>query len=166
MGMHLIKRDLATVDGEKIRHNPDAIAASIVELICEDLKFRDMQNNPEYMILNDKLKFKKKKIKEVKKHKVGKLNNIDEEKKSKFFDKYEERIKSIRERDKKSKNKNRKAKTNQILSRTGKKVDNNDENNNETMTSRRRKLEESIEKFANTNRNQIFNHKNDDESNK
>ena len=58
MGMHLLKRDLATVDGDRIRHNPDAIAAAIVELICEDLKFRDMQNNPEYMILSDKLKFK------------------------------------------------------------------------------------------------------------
>ncbi|MBR2587596.1 MAG: YvcK family protein, partial [Bacilli bacterium] len=54
LGMHLLKRDLATVEGERIRHNPDAIAASIIELICEDLKFRDMQNNPEYMILNNK----------------------------------------------------------------------------------------------------------------
>ena len=91
MGMHLLKRDLATVDGEKIRHNPDSIAASIVELICEDLKFKDMQNNPEYMILNDKLKFKKKKIKENKKFGFRKYNQYenddkkDEDKKSKFL---------------------------------------------------------------------------------
>ena len=32
------------IDSEFIRHNPDAIASSIIELICEDLKFRDMQN--------------------------------------------------------------------------------------------------------------------------
>ena len=113
MGMHLLKRDLATVDGEKIRHNPDAIAASIVELICEDLKFKDMQNNPEYMILNDKLKIKKKKIKKERKFGFNSKNNSDddkknEDKKSKFFDKYEERIKSIRESDKKSKRKEKK----------------------------------------------------------
>ena len=157
MGMHLLKRDLATVDGERIRHNPDAIAASIVELICEDLKFRDMQNNPEYMILNDKLKFKKKKIKEKKKHKVGKLNNLDEEKRSKFLNKYQDRIKSIKESDKKSKLRARKAKkaakTNQILDRAPKKKYNDDnQEENKVMAERRRKLEENIEKFATVNR--------------
>ena len=75
LGVHLMKRDLATVDGEFIRHNPNAIAASIIELICEDLKFKDMQNNPEYMILSDKLKFKKKKLK---KEKVDKDGNVIE----------------------------------------------------------------------------------------
>lgn len=119
MGMHLLKRDLATVDGEKIRHNPDAIAAAIVELICEDLKFKDMQNNPEYMILNDKLKDKKKKIKKDKKFSFVKKDIYDdskknEDKKSKFFDKYEERIKSIKESDKKTKKKEKKAR-NQML---------------------------------------------------
>lgn len=157
MGMHLLKRDLATVDGEKIRHNPDAIAAAIVELICEDLKFKDMQNNPEYMILNDKLKVKQKKIKENKKHKVGKLNRLDEDKKSKFFDKYEERIKSIRESGKESgkkqKAKGKKGKSNQIL---GKQLDSEitDElsSNNSALDEKRKKLEENIEKFATANR--------------
>ena len=105
LGVHLLKRDLATVEGELIRHNPDAIAASIIELICEDLKFRDMQNNPEYMYLNNTLKHKKKKIKEKKNHKVGKLSRINYDKKSKFFDKYKERITSIKESDEKSKKK-------------------------------------------------------------
>ena len=105
LGVHLLKRDLATVEGELIRHNPDAIAASIIELICEDLKFRDMQNNPEYMYLNNTLKHKKKKIKEKKSHKVGKLSRINYDKKSKFFDKYKERITSIKESDEKSKKK-------------------------------------------------------------
>ena len=118
LGVHLLKRDLATVDGDYIRHNPDAIAASIIELICEDLKFRDMQNNPEYMILSDKLKYKKRKIKEKKAHKVGKINNIDYDKKSKFFDKYEKRINSIKESEEKIKQKNKKVKGNQILGKT------------------------------------------------
>ena len=118
LGVHLLKRDLATVDGDYIRHNPDAIAASIIELICEDLKFRDMQNNPEYMILSDKLKYKKRKIKEKKAHRVGKINNIDYDKKSKFFDKYEKRINSIKESEEKIKQKNKKVKGNQILGKT------------------------------------------------
>ena len=109
MGMHLLKRDLATVDGERIRHNPDVIAASIVELICEDLKFKDMQNNPEYMILNDKLKFKKKKIREDKKNRFGLFRGDDEDKKSRFFNKYEERINSIKKSEEKAKRKSRNA---------------------------------------------------------
>lgn len=115
LGVHLIKRDLATVDGEFIRHNPDAIAASIIELICEDLKFKDMQNNPEYMILSDKLKFKKKKIKENKAHKVGKLNIIDSNKKRKFNNKYDERIQSIKDSEKNYLERNKLARSNQIL---------------------------------------------------
>lgn len=109
LGMHLLKRDLATVEGERIRHNPDSIAAAIIELICEDLKFKDMQNNPEYMILNDRLKTKKKKIKKNKKQRKNEDGTV-EEKKSKFFDKYQERIKSIRESEEKFKKRNRKAK--------------------------------------------------------
>ena len=137
MGMHLLKRDLATVDGERIRHNPDAIAASIIELICEDLKFKDMQNNPEYMILNDKLKFKKKKIKERKKGKSSRTGNAAEDRKSKFLNKYQERVKSIKESDEKFKQKSRKSKTNRVADKTSK----------ASSEARRKKLEDSIEKL-------------------
>ena len=109
LGVHLLKRDLATVDSDKIRHNPDAIAAAIVELICEDLKFKDMQNNPEYMILNDELKTQKKGIRARRKSKFNN-NNIsgnDKEEGSAFANKYKERITSIKESDKEKKNKNK-----------------------------------------------------------
>lgn len=170
MGMHLLKRDLATVDGEKIRHNSDAIAASIIELICEDLKFRDMQNNPEYMILNDKLKFKKKKIKETKKHKVGKLNELDEDKKSKFLNKYEQRVNSIRERDEKFKQKNRIAKIGKnsknevknnennknsfdgkldVKSEKNKKIVDNNKKEASKISARRQKIEDKLNKITN-----------------
>ena len=106
LGVHLLKRDLATVDGDKIRHNPDAIAASIVELICEDLKFKDMQNNPEYMILNEELKTKKKGIRIWRKSRVN--NNISSDtEESKFANKYKDRIQSIKDSDKEKKNKTR-----------------------------------------------------------
>ena len=37
-----------------------AIASSIIELVCEDLKFRDMQNDAKYLMLNSRLKENKK----------------------------------------------------------------------------------------------------------
>lgn len=138
MGMHLLKRDLATVDGEKIRHNPDSIAAAIVELICEDLKFKDMQNNPEYMILNNRLKFKKKAIKE---NKNGKREDSD--KKSKFFEKYQARIKSIKESDEKAKKKK---------ARISKQSENKKKKSNNVADTRRKKLEDNLEKFRNANK--------------
>ena len=124
LGVHLMKRDLATVDGEFIRHNPDAIAASIIELICEDLKFKDMQNNPEYMILSDKLKFKKKKLK---KEKVDKDGNIIEEevkrKDSRFKNKYDERVQSIKDSEKNYVKRNKIARSNQILGKVPNKAE-------------------------------------------
>ena len=140
LGVHLVKRDLATVDGEKIRHNPDAIAASIVELICEDLKFKDMQNNPEYMILNDELKTKKKGIRIGSKSKFK--NNISGDKEeSKFANKYKERISSIKDSDKKNKTKkkasNNKKTTNQILGK-----------NNNAVAARNYKLDELTKRMV------------------
>lgn len=95
-GVNLMQRNMAFVEGEFIRHNPDAIAASIIELICDDLKFEDRQNAPEFLKLNSILKEKKKKIKKEKPvlHKNNKKEN--NKKKSKFQSKYEERIQSIR----------------------------------------------------------------------
>ncbi len=97
-GVYLMQRELSHVSGEYIRHNPDAIAASIIQLICDDLKFKDMQNDTKYVLLNDRLKEAKKSLKES-----GKNDNVRQTKKkqpkeqSKFFKKYKDRIESIRE---------------------------------------------------------------------
>ena len=106
-GVYLLQRKLSHIENGFIRHNPDAIAASIIQLICDDLKFNNMENNTQYMMLNKKLKSSKKSLKkqtkdnkkDVKKQK-GKRAKIG---KSKFFDKYSERIKSIQESDLKQK---------------------------------------------------------------
>lgn len=124
MGVHLIKRDLATVTDDHIRHNPDAIAASIIELICEDLKFKNMQNNPEYIILNDQLQTKKRSNRRKKRLKEDGTvnNNISKDKNgSRFFNKYHERIDSIKQSAEKSKQKNKKRKDVQNIA---KRVDN------------------------------------------
>ncbi|HOZ55257.1 MAG TPA: uridine diphosphate-N-acetylglucosamine-binding protein YvcK [Clostridia bacterium] len=105
LGINLIKRDLATSDGEFIRHNSDAIASSIIELICEDLKFQDKQNDPQYLILHNRLKSINKKIDKtnVKKEKKKRNTNSKNKKKSKFLNKYEERMDSIKQSDEKTK---------------------------------------------------------------
>ena len=100
-GVSLIQRNLSHIENGKIRHNPDAIAASIIQLICDDLKFNNMENNAQYMMLNKKLKSSKKSLKKQTKdnkknvkNKKGKRTKMG---KSKFFDKYSDRIQSIRE---------------------------------------------------------------------
>ncbi len=42
--------------GNYIRHDSDTLASIIVDIICNDLKFKDKQNEPQYMILNSKQK--------------------------------------------------------------------------------------------------------------
>lgn len=152
LGVHLLKRDLATVDGEFIRHNPDGIAASIIELICEDLKFKDMQNNPEYMYLNDKLKHKKVRGRK-KAYKVDENSELDTDRRSKFFNKYQERIKSIQESDEKNKQKVKKVKNNQILGKTSKEI-NVDEFK---TTNKRGRKPKNSEKISGEGKSQILN---------
>ena len=98
-----MQRELSYVDGEFIRHNPEAIAASIIQLICDDLKFKDMQNDTKYILLNDRLSQAKKNLKEEGKKKSKHKSRNIETGKSKFSKKYQDRIKSIQESDLKMK---------------------------------------------------------------
>ena len=93
-GIRLMKRDLAIIENKHIRHNPDAIASAIIELVCEDLKFRDKQNDPEYLLLNRKLRYKKLKSPNSPKWQKQKL---DKKGRSKFYARYQDRIISIKE---------------------------------------------------------------------
>lgn len=99
-GIKLLKKDLSIVEDGSIRHNPDAIAEAIIEIICDDMKFEDRQNEPEFLRLTSKLKQRKKVVK--KENKAKKLTNKTKEqpkrknhKQSKFNKKYQERVKSI-----------------------------------------------------------------------
>ena len=102
------------VDNEYIRHDPDLVASSIIELICDDLKYQDKQNDPQYLMLNTKLreekrinKIKKRMAKKEKKQLEGKAGKREKERKgkSKFSSKYSDRIESIREADEKARRK-------------------------------------------------------------
>ncbi len=105
--IYLMQRDISHIEDNFIRHNPDAVAASIIQLICDDLKFKDMQNDAKYVLLNDRLKTAKKSLKESNKNdNFRKTKKKAEKGESKFFQKYKERIESIQESEIKMKVKN------------------------------------------------------------
>ncbi len=106
-GIKFLQRNLSMIDGEFIRHDPNLVAASIIELICDDLKYQDKQNDPQYLMLNTKLqeekRINKKKKAMEKRNKNGKKPQEKHVRgKSKFSNKYSERIASIREADEKA----------------------------------------------------------------
>lgn len=103
-GIKLIQRNLSTVENGRIRHNPDAIATSIIQLICDDLNFRDMKNDAQFIMLDNKMKDANKKLKKNK-TKKSKKNSNKKRGESKFYEKYNDRIESIRDSEKNRKNK-------------------------------------------------------------
>lgn len=102
-GIQLIQRNLSTIgDNDRIRHNPDAIASSIIELICDDLKYKDKQDDPQYVMLKTKNDYEKKINKLQKTNKNKKTNKTKTDSKvkpSKFASKYGNRIESIKNTD-------------------------------------------------------------------
>ena len=108
LGVKLLEKNLSQIVDDNIRHNTEAVAESVIELICDDLRFKDEQNDPKYIMLHTKLKEEKKINKEIKKAqrrkekestKKDSTNVIEKKAKSKFSTKYKERIKSIQESD-------------------------------------------------------------------
>lgn len=106
LGVKVIPKEFACIENGVIRHNAINVADSIIELICEDLRFKDMQNDPKYVRMNTRLKKnnEKRRQKEILKNKNKKIEKkankkarrMDDRKKSKFSSKYDERIKSIK----------------------------------------------------------------------
>ena len=102
MGIKLIQRNLSQVVDGKIRHNPDVLATAIIELICDDLRFNDMENDEQFLLLNSKIKETKREIKarERKNKKIAKRRakaKKNGKKQSKFLVKYNDRIEAIKE---------------------------------------------------------------------
>ena len=109
-GITFLQRNLSMVVDGYIRHDPNLVASSVIELICDDLKYQDKQNDPQYLMLNNKLredkriqKIQKQMEKKEKKHlkdPKGKSKHMGKSK-SKFSNKYSDRIASIKEADEK-----------------------------------------------------------------
>ena len=115
-GVKFLQRNLSMISNGHIRHDPNLVATSIIELICDDLKYQDKQNDPQYLMLNTKLreekrigkkkkamKKKEKKDSKMGKHGKGRKQEKILKSKSKFSNKYSQRIASIREADEKMK---------------------------------------------------------------
>lgn len=101
-GITIIQKDMSMIKQDLIRHDPDAVASAIIELICNDLKFKDQQNSKQYVSLNTKLQKQKKteKVKtntkqKEKKQKIKQTKKLEPKKRSKFNEKYKDRIKAI-----------------------------------------------------------------------
>ena len=105
-GITFLQRNLSMVSKCCIRHDPDLVAGAVIELICDDLKYQDKQNDPQYLMLNNKLredkrisKIKKRMAKEASKTDMQDKTNTESKRSSKFKDKYSDRIKSIKQSD-------------------------------------------------------------------
>ena len=140
-GIKFLQRNLSMIKDDLIRHDPSLVAASIIELICDDLKYQDKQNDPQYLMLNTKLREEKRinKIKKnmAKKEKSGKnKNKVGRMKsKSKFSNKYSDRIASIREADEKALRKREKEEN-----RTSKRSKNKNVKNNSKLKNKKENI--------------------------
>ena len=105
LGVKVIERNMSCVKKDKIRHNSDIIASTIIEFICNDLKFEDKQNETEYLLLNSVLKEQKKIQEKMAKQALKNKGKPPKEKprqkgmKSKFATKYKDRVESIQNAD-------------------------------------------------------------------
>ena len=110
LGVNLIQRNLSMIDGDLVRHNPDVIASTIIQLVCDELAelaFEDKENDSQFMSLNSKLKeskreIKKREKKEKKFRESGKKQFERKEGRSKFINKYSDRIQSIKDSEKRN----------------------------------------------------------------
>ena len=112
LGVKIIEKNMSCIRDGEIRHNPDIIASTIVELICNELRFQDKQNETEYLLLNsvlkeqNKVQAKRDKIAKKEEKKISKGKTPKSAKKSKhqskFKEKYKERVESIQTSDKRA----------------------------------------------------------------
>ena len=148
-GITLLQRNLSMISNGCIRHDPELVAESIIGLICDDLKYQDKQNDPQYLMLNNKLR-EDKRINKIKRQmakdaKKGKNENKDTRKRnSKFSSKYSDRIESIKQADEMIKLKEQKMKKEARKAKRANKPQNNNIKENEEVLKFRKEYEKTI----------------------
>ncbi len=113
LGVKIIQKNISCIKNDRIRHNANMIASIVIELICNELKFKDQQNGTEFLLLNSILKEDKKNIKKEQKEEKKKKEIVKKatetvkaqknKKKSKFSEKYKARVESIQNTEEKIK---------------------------------------------------------------
>lgn len=158
-GITFLQRNLSMISNRCIRHDPELVAESIIGLICDDLKYQDKQNDPQYLMLNNKLKedkrinkVKKQMQKEKRKDKISKKEA--NKRNSKFSNKYSDRIESIRQADEMIKLKEQKMKREAAkkIRKTRRPVDKNIKENEEVLKFRE-EYEKTIKQPTRAKRN-------------
>jgi len=143
-GIRFLQKNLSVISDDFVRHDANLVASSVIELICDDLKYQDKQNDPQYLMMNAKLKedkkINKKKRDTAKKEKKGKpVNRTRVGKQSKFSSKYSERIASIKESNTKS------AKRASNVERNATKTNQKDETKNKENYSKKEEIQKEME---------------------
>ena len=148
LGVKLLAKDLSQIVEDVVRHNTDAVSESVIELVCDDMRFKNQHNDPKYVMLNTKMREEKDKLRREKKaKKLAKKPELKEAKKqrkhekrteSKFNSKYKERIKSIQESDLKRKQNLRREKEKQEKADFLKQVEKEEKNNKKQKNKNRR----------------------------
>ena len=111
-----IKENLSVIKDDNVRHNANLIADLVIQIICDDLKYMDKHNEPEYVMMNSKLKADREINKQRKKTSKNKAKGKTQKRigNSKFASKYQERIKSIKDSNKNTQANRKKAEQNRI----------------------------------------------------
>lgn len=111
-----IKENLSVIKDDNVRHNANLIADLVIQIICDDLKYMDKHNEPEYVMMNSKLKADREINKQKKKTSKNKAKGKTQKRigNSKFASKYQERIKSIKDSNKNTQANRKKAEQNRI----------------------------------------------------
>lgn len=111
-----IKENLSVIKNDSVRHNANLIADLVIQIICDDLKYMDKHNEPEYVMMNSKLKADREINKQKRKTSKNKAKGKTQKRvgNSKFASKYQERIKSIKDSNKNTQANRKKAEQNKI----------------------------------------------------
>ena len=102
LGVKILERDFSDILEDNIRHNPDFVAQAIIELVCDDLKFKNNGIDTKQVMLNAKLREEKRiRRKNSTKKKTNTNKKVTNKTKStsKFNEKYRDRILSIQNSD-------------------------------------------------------------------
>lgn len=126
-----MKKNMSIIRDDLVRHDATIIANTAIQLICDDLKYLDKQNEPEYLLMNSKLIADKKINKDKKRNLKKKSDNSKktEKGKSKFASKYSDRIDSIKHSDERIEQRRKKMRQEIIQERKKKEEKKTKENN-------------------------------------
>lgn len=97
LGVKVMKRDLSRVINEKIRHDADTVALTLMEIIFSEVKYADKRDEVKYGLLNKVLKEQQRIQKRIDK------NLKKSRKKNKPTDKEEEELKKAKQTESKEK---------------------------------------------------------------